>query len=324
MNPKVPGSWAVIRYWTVWIVSLSLASVLFIKGVQALLHVFNAWVGLFLGILLYGFMAMLLAKRSTTPLRYPVSRTADLGFEYEDVTFPSRDGLELSGWFVPGKNGATIIITHGFSGNRLAGLNAARILSGAGFAVLMYDLRGHGRSQGQVSTWGWLEINDLLGAVDYLRRRADVDPMRIGALGFSLGGQISLRAAAQERWIRAVAAEGPPFATLSDHIIAPGFNLRKLVFYPWLWIMYNYQVLLTGVRQPPSLTQQMPKISPRPVLLIAAGRGQEFLITRRLFDVAGEPKALYHVPEAEHADSSRARPQEYARKLIEFFTDALL
>lgn len=288
------------------------------------MHAFNAWVGLGLGLLLYVVMAILHAKRSTTPLRYPLMASMDIGIPYKEVTFSSRDGLALSGWYLPGSNHAAIVVTHGFSSNRLSGVNAARILSKEGFAVLLYDLRGHGRSQADINTWGWVEINDLLGAVDYLRSRPEIDSSRIAALGFSVGGQISLRAAAQERSISAVIAEGPPFAALSDHIISSGFSLRKLAFYPWLWISYNYQALLTGVRQPLGVVQEMPKIAPRPLMLIAAGRGQEYLIARRLFDVAGEPKELYNVPEANHMESSRARPEEYAKKIVEFYKHALL
>mgnify|MGYP000473990913 CR=1 FL=1 len=324
MSSRKPGSGNVIRYWTIWIVTISLLSVLFIKGVFSLMDKFNALMGLAMGLLLYVLMAVMQAKRSISPLRYPLFQTMDLGFEHQEVTFSSRDGLALSGWFVRGRNGATVVITHGLSGNRLSGTHAARLLSKQGFAVLLYELRGHGRSQADINTWGWVEINDLLGAVDYLRSRPDVDPDRIGALGYSLGGQISLRAAAQERWIKAVAAEGPTFAALSDHILSSAFSLRKLVLYPWLWIMYNFQVLLTGVPQPLGVVKETPKIAPRPILLIAAGRGEEYLMARRLFEVAGEPKELYHVPEASHLECSRARPEEYALKLVEFFKDALL
>jgi pimeloyl-ACP methyl ester carboxylesterase len=315
----------VIRYWTFWIVTISLLSILFIRGLFAIMDSLNAgqgvnlWAAIGLGVLLYVLMAVLQAKRSTSPLRFPLFTTMDVGFKYQELTFSSRDGLELSGWFIPGKNGVTVVVTHGFSGNRLSGVNVARMLHQQGFAVLLYDLRGHGRSQPEISTWGWAEINDLLGAVDYLRSRPDVDAERIGALGYSLGAQISIRAAAQERWIKAVAAEGTTFAALSDHIVAPGFSLRKLVFYPWLWLSYTYQTLLTGVRQPKGVVEEAPKIAPRPVLLIAAGRGEEYLIARRLLDVAGKPKELYHVPEAAHTECGRARPEEYAKKLGEFF-----
>ena len=34
---------------------------------------------------------------------------ADLGAPHEDVAFMTEDGLELEGWFVPSRNGATVI-----------------------------------------------------------------------------------------------------------------------------------------------------------------------------------------------------------------------
>jgi pimeloyl-ACP methyl ester carboxylesterase len=305
---------------------ISLLSVLFIKGVFSLMDKFNAWTGLGMGLLLYVLMAVMQAKRSISPLRYPLFQTMDLGFEHQEVTFSSRDGLALSGWFVPGsmsaagRNGATVVITHGLSGNRLSGTHAARLLSKQGFAVLLYELRGHGRSQADSNTWGWVEINDLLGAVEYLRSRPDLDPERIGAL--FAGGQISLRRGSR-RWIRPLPPKVHTLPLCLTHILSSAFGLRKLVLYPWLWIMYNFQVLLTGVPQPLGVVKETPKIAPRPLLLIAAGRGEEYLMARRLFEVAGEPKELYHVPEASHTECSRARPDEYARKLVEFFKAAL-
>jgi pimeloyl-ACP methyl ester carboxylesterase len=325
LTQKKRGSWRLVRNWTIWIISVCLLSVLFIQGVFVLLDGFNIWVLSGLALLLYIFMALLHARNNTNPKRFPIFYTdpKDLGFKYQDVTFASRDGLELSGWFVPGRNGATVILTHGFSGNRLSGLKAARMLIGHGYSLLLYDLRSHGRSQEEVSTWGWAEINDLLGAVDYLRSRPDVDAGRIGALGYSLGGQVTLRAAAQDSWIRAVAVEGSPLAVLEDHIITPGFNLRKLVFYPWLWLSYQIQVLLTGVRMPEGVVAAAARITPRPLVVVTAGRGQEYLIGRVIFEKAGEPKEFYNIAEAAHGECLRARPEEYEQKLVGFFERAL-
>lgn len=316
----------VIRYWTIWIFSLSMVSILFVWGVLTVMRQFNGFVILGLGLLLYVFMAFMQAKRSTSPQRVPLFYTdpKDLGFEYQEVTFSSRDGMMLSGWFLPGQNGAGVILTHGYSANRVSCTKAARMLVRHGFNVLLYDLRGHGRSQGGVNTWGWLEVNDLLGALDYLQRRPGVDAGNIGALGFSLGGQITIRAAAQEDQLRAVMVDGSPLAVLADHVIAPGFSLRKLVFYPWLWLAYTFQVLLTGVRMPEGILQAVSKIAPRPLLLIAAGRGQEYLISRLFYQSAGEPKELHIFPDDNHGDSIRAHSQEYEQKLIGFFEQALV
>ncbi|MCI0399252.1 MAG: alpha/beta fold hydrolase [Chloroflexi bacterium] len=143
---------------------------------------------------------------------------AHLGMPYEDVQFPARDGLRLSGWFVPASNntsgqpGPTLVMVHGWPWNRLgtaaAGLlhdvpgsspvellHLTHPLHHAGYHVLMFDLRNHGQSAGAPPiTFGLQEANDLLGALDYLLTRQDVDHDRIGVIGFSMGANTILYA----------------------------------------------------------------------------------------------------------------------------------
>ncbi len=79
-----------------------------------------------------------------------------------------------------------------------------------GYHVLMFDLRNFGESERRgVYTGGWLESRDLLGAVDWLARRPEVDPGRIGVAGFSVGGNILLHALPFTDRIRAGIAVQP-------------------------------------------------------------------------------------------------------------------
>src|SRR5512133_3675642 len=71
------------------------------------------------------------------------------GREYQPVTlFNEQDDIHLSGWYIPSENGAAVILLHGFGGNRLDMKSRADVLARHGFGVLMYDLRGHGESEG--------------------------------------------------------------------------------------------------------------------------------------------------------------------------------
>ena len=115
---------------------------------------------------------------------------------FTDVVLRSRDGLALAGWYVPGSRRAAIILVHGLSGSSSSMIYHAAALASYGYSALIFDLRGHGASQGDVCTGGIEEANDVLGAVDYLLSREDVDPNQIGALGISLGAQCALRGAA--------------------------------------------------------------------------------------------------------------------------------
>jgi pimeloyl-ACP methyl ester carboxylesterase len=79
----------------------------------------------------------------------------DLAFQVEEVTFQGGDDLTMAGWFTPPQNGATIILLHGYGGNRTAMMWHAQQLVEAGYGVLLYDERASGESEGQRRSFGW-------------------------------------------------------------------------------------------------------------------------------------------------------------------------
>lgn len=278
------------------------------------------------GLLLYYFYALLNVGRSLSPVRSPILKNplTQLGLKSEDVVFPSRDGWMLSGWYIRPQNSATVILTHGMGGNRLDLMHIASVLAERGFGLFMYDMRAHGRSTGNLGTRGWLEVNDLNGAVDYLLTRREVDQNRIGAMGFSLGGQITIRAVAENNSIKAIIAEDPIPATLTDHPMSAGFSFRKLINYPALWMDYRILSASSGVSPPMGVLESIGKIAPRPILLISSGVGRDQELIRNYFDSAGEPKELWEVPEIGHGWIYNDRPEVYQDKVCGFFERCLV
>ncbi len=256
-----------------------------------------------------------IALRQVTP--------GDAGLSYEKVEFPSRDGLTLFGWYVPGKNRAAVILVHGAGGSGISMIYHATALALYDYGVLMFDLRAHGSSDGDTCTSGWLETNDLLGALDYVRSREDVDGDKTGVLGISLGGQIALRTAAQSGAIRAVVAEGPSLATLADHGGRPT-TLRRWINYPFNCFSYAVLSFMNGVKPPPGVLATIKDIAPRPILLISTGKGKEQHWTRGFYEAASEPKELWEIVEARHGGGYFAQPETYAQKVAAFFNTALL
>ena len=100
---------------------------------------------------------------------------ADLGLEYRSVEFPATDGVTLSGWYVPSRNNAAVALLHGAGSTRLNVLDHAVVLARHGYGVLIYDARGHGRSDGRAMDFGWFGDRDLGGAVTFLERQHGVD-----------------------------------------------------------------------------------------------------------------------------------------------------
>src|SRR5690242_21586222 len=106
----------------------------------------------------------------------------------------------LAGRFFPGRERATIILTHGYGGSQDEMLPVADAMHRSGFTVFTYNLR-------RDVTFGAKEQDDLISVVDYLSGRSDVDGERIGALGFSMGAATTIMAAAREPRIKAVVAD---------------------------------------------------------------------------------------------------------------------
>lgn len=186
----------------------------------------------------------------------------DAGLQYIDIEFPARDGLRLSGWFVAAKNDENtpkpaIVLVHGWPWNRLGDsgetllanisgglqvdlLRLAYELQDAGYHVLMFDLRNHGQSaSGGPVTFGLQESNDLLGALDFLATRDDVDQERIGVVGFSVGANTLLFSLPHTDRIAAGIAVQPtspePFARryardLLGPLGAPVLALVKIIY----------------------------------------------------------------------------------------------
>lgn len=247
----------------------------------------------------------------------------DAGLSYEQVEFASQDGVRLAGWFVPGRNRAAVILAHPFKMQGAGMSQHAAMLVKEGYGVLMLDLRAHGASAGDTCTLGWLETYDVLGALDYVQGRDDVDAGKIGVLGISLGARAALRAAAHTPAIGGVVADGPGPGAPSDHGGPPAT--------PGQWVRHaqnrlNYALLsfLNGVRLPPGLLAVVRDIAPRPVLLISTGDGGEQAWVRTLYRAALEPKELWELPEAGHGGGYLVYPQLYAQRIVAFFDKALL
>jgi uncharacterized protein len=257
------------------------------------------------------------ASNSVRPA-HSIVPAPDFDFPYETIHFPSRDGLDLVGWYVAPQNGIVILLTHGYDGNRAQFTFHASTLVHAGYGVLAYDMRGHGESVGETRTLGWREIDDLLGALDYAQAQEGVE--HIGAFGFSVGGQVTLRAAAQSPDIEAVIADGASIAIFTDNP-SPA-NISDWLFMPVNWWFANFIGWFSGAAQPVGVIESLPQIASRPILLIATSSNRELRQSTRYCETAGTNCTLWNIPETGHGGGWSARPEEYALRLVSFFNTA--
>jgi uncharacterized protein len=249
----------------------------------------------------------------------------DLPFQVEEITFAGGDDLELAGWYVPPANGATIILLHGYGGNRLGMLWHARVLVDAGYGVLLYDERASGESEGGRRSYGWEDASDVGGALDFLNSHTPDEKNRIGIAGCSIGGQIALQGAANYPQIAAVWADGPSAIRAKD---IPIYSWQSLIGYISTNILDQMYIWIGGIKPPAAMVDIIGTIEPRPIMLVAGGSphpsfGAEYLHIEPYLRYAGQDTDLWVIEEAIHCDGPIQRPDEYAQRMVEFFNESL-
>ena len=245
-------------------------------------------------------------------------KPAALGAPYRTVAVPTADGLELAAWYVPSRNGAAVISFP----TRIGKLEDARMLVRHGYGVLLLDMRGYEGSDGAPNAFGWGSTGDIDAGVAWLRLQPDIEPTRIGGLGFSVGGEQMLEAAAENPGLAAVVSEGAGERSINEALIRGPAGWFTL---PANAVQTTATMILSDTLPPPSLEDVVSKIAPRAVFLIYAAHGQggEDLNTK-YFDAAGRPKEIWRVPDAGHTGGLTAHPTEYERRVVGFFDRFLL
>ena len=144
----------------------------------------------------------------------------------------------------------------------------------------------------------WAGDRDVLAGVAYLQDRPDVESDRVGAMGFSVGGEMLLRAAAQTQAIRAVVSEGAGERVGETDVSGPA----RFLVEPSQAVMTAATTVFSNHTPPPAIVDRIGDIAPRPVLLIYAdpGIGGESTRQRGYFAAAGAPKSIWKVPGSDH------------------------
>jgi fermentation-respiration switch protein FrsA (DUF1100 family) len=250
----------------------------------------------------------------------------------EDVSFlAAADSIRISGWFfraadaTPESPRPVIVLGHGIWTGRRECLPLALRFQAAGYNVLAFDFRAHGLSDGRFTSVGHHETNDVLGAIDYVKSRPEVDPVRIGVIGFSMGAAASIQAAARNNDIAALVADSG-YATFLD---AAKYSFRLVTRVPQFpiapmamrWAKWLVNVDASQLRP----VDVIGRISPRPIL-IAHGADDEIVPVQHaysLFKAAGEPKELWIEPGAHHVGARDIDTDAYFVRVEKFMNDAL-
>ena len=105
-------------------------------------------------IALCGVMPLLYGLIATHAPRWAIQESS-LGIPHQEVAIATADGRELSGWYVPSRNGAAVLLSHGSGGSRERVVAHLRMLARHGYGVLALDNPGNGESEGHSNGFGY-------------------------------------------------------------------------------------------------------------------------------------------------------------------------
>lgn len=259
---------------------------------------------------------------ASTQRRAPESFTFspfEVNVPHELVSFTSRDGVTLRGWWFPRAGSNQVVI--GLAGHRRAKHELLGIGSGlwrAGKNVLLFDFRGCGESDWAPQSVGHHELLDARAALQYAAGR--VEGARIGLMGYSMGGAVAIILAAADPAVRAVVADSA-YASLRD-VIAHAYARRGVPRRPLItWAdalnrrLYGYS--FTNLRP----VAVAPLLAPRPLLLIhgSADSVTPVAHARQLYAAAREPKELWIAEGATHCGAYFLDRAAYVARVSAFF-----
>lgn len=252
------------------------------------------------------------AVAATYPPRPSLGDTtpSEVGMEARDVRFPSQDGVDLDGWYVPSRTGAAVLARHGYG-------------------ILLFDARGHGESDGRGMDFGWYGDLDARGAVDFVVQQPDVDPGRVGLLGLSMGGEQAIGAAGSDDRVAAVVAEGATARVAADKEYLDAYGTRGKVQQRIDAVTFGLTDLLSSAPRPAPLRSSVlaatSRSAPAAFLLVTAGEEpDEGYAAARLRSAAPSAVSTWTVPTAHHVEGLRTAPEEWEARVVDFFDQTLV
>jgi dipeptidyl aminopeptidase/acylaminoacyl peptidase len=260
----------------------------------------------------------------------------------EDVTLATRDGLTLRASYFKTVKPRRGVILFGleFGSNRWSCGAYCEHLLDAGYDVFAYEPRNQGESdrEPKLEPLHWpcdRDVTDAQAALGYLKARPDADPRGVGLFGISKGAGAGLLASVNDSSVRCAVTDGMFSCTYT----VVGY-MRKFI------TIYNKSYIIQGLL-PSWYYASLARIGMRQVgrargvqfldLEFATGRFRRPLLmihgecdtyiwpemSRRLFGFARCPKEHWLVPRARHNEGPHIAPEEYRRRVREFFDQYL-
>ncbi len=281
---------------------------------------------IFAALALFVGAAWVFARLWARPSRIlPRRMPGDIGLEAEPVTFESGP-KRLNAWYVPAfadsASAPTVVLVHGWSSESGQMLPLACTLHHAGFGVLGFDARGHGRSPADGPITLKKFTDDIRAALDYVEGRVDIDDPRLAVVGHSFGAASALLAAAEDQRVGAVVS----LSAFSDPVEVTRWALRGLHLPRGPFLKMVVRVLMGWMDCPPERVTPAAQIRRINVPILLAHGARDSRIPATELDSlasAADPARLTRLLVAGHGHRSLIKSTELAEALPVFLWSSL-
>jgi alpha-beta hydrolase superfamily lysophospholipase len=240
---------------------------------------------------------------------------------YETITLHTSNNLKLEGWWIPTpQSRGTVILFHGYMGNKGSQLPEAAYFRELGFNTFLLDFRAHGNSDGMTTSVGYKEAEDVWLAYEFVRQQKA--EKHIILWGTSMGAAAILKAVPEYKLVVDKIILESPFASLTDAVKGrmravhlPGTPLAQLLTF-WGGIELGF----SGFSFVPAQYAQQIQL---PVLLCWGQ--QDTRVTEQetqavYTNLASKDKTLLLFPNAGHESFCRQDPEKWKTGIQHFLT----
>ncbi len=298
------------------------------KGVFTIFLILVSSTLLFFLLVIPLFVTHFMTHARTRPMDLHIQTTpSDLGVPYREVVFPAKTNspgkhVDISAWYLPNDKARGIIIfAHGLFRSRQEVLLRAVNLWRYDYAALVFDFRRHGLSSNGKTSLGFLEQQDVLGAISFVKDTLNLQIPLI-TYGVSMGAAATVLANAESNAVDALIIDSCFLSfdhTITHHIELwlgwPRFPVGSIISALAKWRIgftaqqFDMRIALDGIGE-------------RPVLVIGGEVDNRMppAITRELFDACQGEKQLYLVPGARHGRAYEVDPQVFTDKIDQFLS----
>ncbi len=234
----------------------------------------------------------------------------------------TSDGFRIASWYMPAKNPkAVIILVDGYkemSEDKIRMFGHAEYLKKAGYSTLLVDLRSFGESDGSKITFGIKEWKDIETAYDYAKSLPKNKNIKIGFLGISMGGVISIITSAITGKGDFIIASTPfaNFKSLFDFRL----KKRKLPSFLFLPILRAVVLFELGFNYEYYTAINMIKKVNVPILITSAKNDQivNSNDAKKIYDKTSSPKEYWQTNTSHKV--FKDNPKELQKKILSFLS----